>query len=308
MPLFGAHVSIAGGVHKALLAAQAHGMDTVQIFTGNPSKWPVRQPDSGSETAPPTGQGLPDEEVRLFRRTLRQTRLRFPTAHASYLINLASPEEVTYRRSVDAFVDEMQRAERLRLSYLVVHPGAYLDSSEEAGLVRVAAALDEIHARCPDFRIRVLLETTAGQGSTLGSRFEHLARILQLAANPDRLGVCFDTCHVFAAGHALAPASEYRATLRSFHKTVGFRWLRLFHVNDSLKPFGSHLDRHAHIGRGEMGLEPFRLLVNDPHFRNRPMILETAKEEGDETDMDAVNLATLRRLLQHPEEQSATGE
>lgn len=279
MPLFGAHMSIAGGCHNALLEAQARGCDSVQLFTRAPSQW--------------TGRDLSDEDVRLFRRTLRQTRLRQPMVHDSYLTNLASPDESLYRRSLETFLAEVQRVERLGLRYLVMHPGAHMDSGEEAGLVRVASALDEIHSRTPNCRVRVLLETTAGQGSTLGHRFEHLARILSLVAESDRLGVCFDTCHVFAAGYALSPAAEYQATLRAFDRTVGLGKLRVFHVNDSLKPLGSRVDRHAHIGRGELGLEPFRLLVNDRRFRNRPMILETAKED----DMDDVNLAILREMV-----------
>jgi deoxyribonuclease-4 len=245
-----------------------------------------------------SGRELGEDDVRLFRRTLRQTRLRRAMAHDCYLTNLASPEETLYRRSVETFRAELQRVERLGLRYLIMHPGAHLDSGEEAGLVRVAAALNEIHARTPGGKVRVLLETTAGQGSTLGHRFEHLARILELADQPERLGVCFDTCHVFAAGYALAPAAEYHATMRAFDRVIGLRRLCVFHVNDSLKPQGSRVDRHAHIGRGEMGLEPFRLLVNDRRFRNRPMILETPKENGEEGDMDAVNLATLRGLVQ----------
>jgi deoxyribonuclease IV len=283
MPLFGAHMSIAGGYHNALLIAQAHGCETVQLFTKNSNQW--------------NGKDLTDDDVRTFRRTLRQTRLRFPLAHDSYLINLASPDEALYRRSLEAFILEMRRAERLGLRYLVTHPGAHIDSGEEAGLARVARALDEVHQRCAGFRVQVLLETTAGQGSTLGHRFEHLARILGLVAEPERLGVCFDSCHVFAAGYALAPEKEYRATLRAFDRTIGLRRLRAFHVNDSLKPFGSRVDRHAHIGRGELGLEPFRLLVNDRRFRNRPMVLETPKEDTAEGDMDAVNLALLRSLV-----------
>ena len=283
MPLFGAHFSIAGGCHNALLLAQALNMDSVQLFTRAPGQW--------------SGRELGDDEVALFRRTLRQTKLRFPMAHDCYLTNLASPDEALYRRSVETFLAELQRVERLGLRYLIMHPGAHMDSGEEAGLARVAAALDEIHGRTPKGKVRVLLETTAGQGSTLGYRFEHLARILELAKEPERLGVCFDTCHVFAAGYALAPEKEYRATMRAFEHTIGLKRLRVFHVNDSRKPRGSRVDRHAHIGRGEIGLEPFRLLVNDRRFRNRPMILETPKEEGDEGDMDAVNLATLRGLL-----------
>ncbi len=283
MPLFGAHMSIAGGYHNALLQAQARGCEAVQLFTHAPNQWKAKE--------------LSEQESRLFRRTLRQTRLRQPTAHDCYLTNLASPDEALYRRSLETLLVELQRADRLGLRYLVMHPGAHLDSGEEAGLARVAAALDEIHNRFPACKVRVLLETTAGQGSTLGHRFEHLARILSLVSQADRLGVCFDTCHVFAAGYALAPAKEYKATMRAFERTIGLRRLRVFHVNDSRKPQGSLVDRHAHIGRGEMGLEPFRLLVNDRRFRDRPMILETPKEEGEESDMDAVNLATLRGLM-----------
>jgi deoxyribonuclease-4 len=283
MPLFGAHMSIAGGCHNALLAAQAQGCGTVQLFTKSSNQWDAKE--------------LTDADVELFRKTLRQSGLRCPTAHDSYLINLASPDDVLYRRSIEAFAIEVQRAERLGLSYLVTHPGAHIDSGEEAGLSRIAAALDEIHARFPGYKLQVLLETTAGQGSTLGHRFEHLKRILEVVKEPDRLGVCLDTCHVFAAGYALWPESEYRATMRVFDKLIGLPRLRVFHVNDSLKPLGSRVDRHAHIGRGHLGLEPFRLLVNDRRFRSRPMILETPKEEGDENDMDAVNLRVLRGLV-----------
>jgi deoxyribonuclease-4 len=277
-------MSIAGGCHNALLIAQAHGCATVQLFTKNSNQWNAKD--------------LTDAEVALFRQTLRQAKLRLPMAHDSYLINLASPDEALYRRSIEAFVMELHRAERLDLRYLVTHPGAHIDSGEEAGLARVAKALDEVHARCPDFRVQILLETTAGQGSCLGHRFEHLAQIFASVKNPERLGVCLDTCHVFAAGYPLAPEAEYRATMRTFDKIIGLRRLRVFHLNDSLKPCGSRVDRHAHIGRGHLGLEPFRLLVNDRRFSSRPMVLETPKEEGKENDMDAINLAVLRGLVQ----------
>src|SRR5262249_30618027 len=191
MPLLGAHMSIAGGLHNALLDAQAHGCSTVQLFTKNANQW----------NAPP----LTEDAVRLFRRTLRQTRLRLPIVHDSYLINLASPDDTLYRRSIEAFVDELNRAERSGARYLVTHPGAFINTDEETGLKRVASALDETHRRCPNYRVMVLLETTAGQGTTLGHRFEHLARILSQVAEPRRLGVCLDTCHVFAAGYALPP-------------------------------------------------------------------------------------------------------
>ncbi|MCS6852967.1 MAG: deoxyribonuclease IV [Gemmataceae bacterium] len=283
MPLFGAHMSIAGGYHRALLAARDHDCDTVQLFTKNSNQW--------------AGKEITDEEVRTFRRLLKETGLKLPVAHDSYLINLASPDDALFRRSVDAFVEELQRAERLGLRYLVTHPGAHMDAGEEAGLRRVAEALDEVHQRCPGFRAQVLLETTAGQGTTLGYRFEHLASILEKVRDPDRLGVCFDTCHVFAAGYPLAPEAAYRQTLREFDRLVGLSRLKVFHLNDSAKPLGSRVDRHAHIGRGHLGLEPFRLLVNDRRFRQKPMILETPKEATADGDMDQVNLRVLRGLL-----------
>jgi deoxyribonuclease-4 len=308
MPFFGAHCSISGGFHNALLEAQKLGCKTVQLFVSQPRQWPVSAVPA-EKTALRSGKfltknsnqwkarELTDEEVALFRRTLKKARLRFPTAHDSYLINLASAEKDLYRQSLEAFVIELQRAERLGLRYLVTHPGAHMNHGEEAGLARVAGALDEVHRRCPGYKVRILLETTAGQGSSLGHRFEQLARILELVKEPGRLGVCLDTCHVFAAGYPLAPAKEYQATMHQFDRVIGLSRLRAFHLNDSLKPFGSRVDRHAHIGRGQLGLEPFRLLVNDRRFRNRPMILETAKEEGDCKEMDSVNLATLRGLV-----------
>jgi len=218
-------------------------------------------------------------------------------AHDSYLINLASPDVLLYRKSIEAFIVEYERSERLGLRYLVTHPGSHVDSGEEAGLVRVAKALDEVHRRCAGFRVQVLLETTAGQGSNLGYRFEHLAKILALVADPSRVNVCLDTCHVFAAGYPLAPERDYRRTVWEFDHIIGLKRLRAFHLNDSQKPQGSRVDRHAHIGRGCMGLEPFRLLVNDRRFRNHPMILETPKEGADGRDMDPVNLRVLRGMV-----------
>ena len=192
---------------------------------------------------------------------------------------------------------ELQRAEQLGLAYLVMHPGAHVGSGEEAGLVRAAAGLDEIHSRCPNYRCQVLIETTAGQGTTLGRRFEEIGRIRSLVKASDRLGVCFDTCHVFAAGYALAPAEEYEKTMAEFDRTVGLDEPQSLSRQRQPKPLGSRVDRHAHVGRGCLGLEPFRLLVNDPRFQDRPMILETPKEEDDNDDMDTVNLNVLRGLV-----------
>jgi deoxyribonuclease IV len=283
MPLFGAHMSVAGGLHHALEAARDQGCPAVQLFTSNANRW--------------QGRPVSDSEVALFRRTRRACGVRVAVAHDSYLINLASPDDVLYRRSIEALLGEWTRAEQLGLNFLVIHPGAHLGSGEQVGLTRIARALDEVHERVAPGQVRVLLETTAGQGTTLGHRFEHLAAILKEMRAAARVGVCLDTCHVFAAGYSLSPEAEYRTTMRAFDKVLGLEQLRLFHLNDSLKPLGSRVDRHAHIGRGYLGLAPFRLIVNDRRFRTRAMILETAKEEGDETDMDAVNLATLRGLV-----------
>ena len=252
MPLFGAHMSVAGGCPNAVRRRASTSCDTVQLFTKNANQWNARP--------------FTDEEVRLFRKALHESGLRFATAHDSYLINLASPDEALYRRSVEAFVVEVQRAEQLGLAYLVMHPGAHVDSGEEAGLERVARALDEVHARCPDFRVRVLLETTAGQGTTLGHRFEHLAASWRRSRRPTGSASASTPATSSRPATPWRRARSTRPRWPTFDRIVGLEKLRVFHVNDSLKPLGSRVDRHAHIGRGCLGLEPFRLLVNDPRF------------------------------------------
>jgi deoxyribonuclease-4 len=283
-PPLGAHLSIAGGVVNAVLAAERLGCQTVQLFTKNSNQW------AGKPFAP--------DEPAEFRKALRRTRLKFATSHDSYLINLATADAVLWRRSVEAFVDELDRAETLGLTYLVTHPGAHVGAGEEAGLANVARAIDEVHARRPENKAKVLLELTAGQGTCLGCRFEHLAAILEQVRDPKRLGVCLDTCHAYAAGYAFGTAHEYAAMMDEFDRVIGLKRLKLFHLNDSQKPFGSRVDRHEHIGRGHIGLEPFRRIVNDPRFQKTPMILETPKEDADGTGMDPVNLATLRGLFE----------
>jgi deoxyribonuclease-4 len=283
MPLFGAHLSIAGGYYKALAAAREHECQAVQIFTKNSNQWAAK--------------ALTPEDIQLFRRHWGESDLHLSLAHDSYLINLASHDETLWRRSLDAFVIEMERAEALGLDFLVAHPGVAVDGDEKAGLARVARALDEVHRHCRQYHVMVLLETTAGQGNCLGHRFEHLAEIISRSRAPDRLGVCLDTCHVFAAGYPLAPAHDYRATMRSFDRIIGLDRLRAFHLNDSKKPLGSRVDRHAHIGQGCLGLEPFRCLVNDRRFHRHPMILETPKKGPGNEAMDKVNLKMLRALI-----------
>ncbi len=280
MPLFGAHLSTLRGLHNAITAATALQCGTLQIFTKNASHWSAKP--------------LTQDDINQFRRATSASKLKHLTVHDSYLINLASADDTIYTKSVNAFVDEMERAEALGISYLVTHPGSHTGSGEEAGLARVIQGYEEVHARCAGFNVRVLIETTAGQGTALGHRFEHLAAILQRAACADRMDVCFDTCHVFAAGYALAEVSDYATTFQQFDDLIGLSRLKLFHVNDSAKPFGSRVDRHASIGLGEIGEEAFRRLVTDPRFLDRPMILETPKKDDDGNEMDAINLGRLR--------------
>lgn len=283
MAILGAHMSIAGGYYKAVEAAARVGCDCVQLFTKNNNQWRAKE--------------LTDEDVDLFRTRLKELGIAHPIAHDSYLINLASPDRELWSKSIDAFVIEMLRAERLGIPFVVTHPGAYTTSSEEAGLKAVARALDEVHVQTRGIKSKCLLETTAGQGSCLGNRFEHLAAVIDLVKDPDRLGVCVDTCHVFAAGYPLGTEKDYKATMRALDKSIGVKLVKAFHLNDSLKPLGSRVDRHAHIGRGAMGKEPFRFLLNDRRFRKVPMYLETPKGEEKGKDLDAINLKTLRGLI-----------
>jgi deoxyribonuclease-4 len=283
MPLFGAHLSVAGGLHKAAEAARGLGMDTVQLFTSNPNAWAPKKPDPAA--------------VAAFKKAVADHAIQYPTSHDSYLINLAAPDDALWKKSIDAFVAELERSEELGLSYVVTHPGAHVGTGVEAGVARVVAALDIILERCAGFQVRVLLETTAGQGTTLGAKFEELAAMLGRVKRPERLGVCLDTCHVFAAGYPLAAEQEYADTIGAFDRLIGLQRLCLFHLNDSLKPFGSRVDRHAGIGLGEMGVEPFRRLVRDPRFTATPMVLETPKEDDAGNPMDPVNLAVLKGFL-----------
>lgn len=284
MSLLGAHMSIAGGYYKAVEAAAACACDCVQLFTKNNNQWRAKP--------------ITAEDVSRFRQALAELRISHPISHNSYLINLAAPDGELWRKSIDAMAVELQRAESLGIPYVVAHPGAYTTSSEQAGLERVAAALDEVHRQTPKLAAQTLLETTAGQGTCLGWKFEHLAAILDSVERPERLGVCVDTCHIFAAGYPLQTPREYRATMQALDAAVGLDRVKAFHLNDSKKPFGSRVDRHEHIGAGCLGLEPFRHLLRDRRFRNIPMYLETEKGERDGVSWDAINLATLRGLME----------
>ncbi len=283
MPLLGAHMSIAGGYYKAVKAAAELGMDTVQIFTKNNNQWRAK--------------ALTDEDVRLFKEAMAESGLRIPCAHDSYLINVASPQDELWEKSLDALVVEMERAEALGLAGVVMHPGSYVDSSEDAGLKRIVKALNEAIKRTKGFAVEFWLENTAGQGTNLGHRFEHLKALIDGVKDDTRIGVCIDTCHTFAAGYGLKSKADYTATIDELDDVIGLDRVRAFHLNDSKKPQGSRVDRHDHIGEGELGLDPFKHVLNDKRFAKLPMYLETKKEDRDGEPMDAVNLRTLRSLI-----------
>jgi deoxyribonuclease IV len=284
MPLLGAHQSIAGGYYKAVEIAQRTGCDCVQIFTKNNNQWRAKP--------------ISPEEAQRFRQTLAALKIGDPISHDSYLINLASPDDELWKKSIDAFVIELQRAEQLGIAYVVTHPGSYTTSSEAAGLKRIIKALNEVHRQTKGIAAKCLLENTAGQGSNLGWRFEHLATILGGVRDPERLGgVCIDTCHTFAAGYAMSTEKEFKATLRELDQVVGLDRVKAFHLNDSKAKFGARVDRHAAIGRGEIGLEAFRVLMNDRRFRRTPMYLETPKGVEGGEDLDVINLRVLRGLI-----------
>ena len=280
MPLFGAHFSIAGGLTNAVATAVRFQCGTLQLFTKNASQWACKP--------------IADTDAQAFRKAAKSAKLKLLTAHDSYLINLASPDGELFRKSVDAFAVEWERAEQLGLSYLVTHPGAHVGSGDTAGLQRVIEALDIASGRCEGLKVRILLETTAGQGTTLGHRFEHLAAIREGVRAPERFGVCLDTCHVFAAGYPIHTDDGFAATFQEFDDVIGLDSLKLFHVNDSVKSLGSRVDRHAGLGLGEIGEGAFRMLVNDARFDALPMILETPKEGPDGEELDPINLAKLR--------------
>ena len=283
MPI-GAHMSISGGMHKALERGKEVGCETVQLFVKSNMQWKATP--------------LTDEVAAQFKEVRRETGISPLVAHLSYLVNLAATDPKTRTRSHQTFPIEHDYTERLGIEYLVIHPGAHMGAGEDAALKKIAGFLNRLHSKTAGYQAKVLLETTAGQGTYVGHRFEHLARILEMLDEPERVGVCYDTCHTFAAGYDIRTESAYRKTFREFNRIVGVKWLKVFHLNDSKAPFESRVDRHEHIGRGHLGLEPFRLLLNDRRFRKLPMILETPKGEEKGESFDATNLRTLRSLIE----------
>ena len=280
-PLLGAHMSIAGGVSEALIRGRDTGCECVQIFTKSSRQW-VSKPYA-------------NEEVAAFKRVLGETGIKMVIAHDSYLINMGAPDENMRRKSVAGFIDELERCELLGVPFLIAHPGAHVGSGEDAGIRTIAKSLSEAHKACAGFKVEVALEITAGQGSNLGYKFEQMGQIFDATHENERLRLCFDTEHAFAAGYDLRSDEGYERTFAELDEHVGLDRLVAFHINDSLKPFHSRVDRHEHIGKGHLGLDPFRRLVNDPRFAGIPMCLET--EPGPEMKDITADLRQLHDLL-----------
>jgi len=276
-------MSIAGGFENAFAAGVRVGCDCLQIFVKNQRQWRAPQ--------------LCDSHVAAFEAAARQTGLAPVIAHASYLLNLASPDAMTRLKSIHAMVDELGRCEALGVSALIFHPGAHLGSGIETGIKRVAGSLNEVHDRCPGYRTLILLETTAGQGTAVGHRFEQLAAIIDRVSDSERLGVCLDTCHLFAAGYDFRKPEDYAVMVGKLDSVIGLSNIKCIHLNDSKRDLGSRVDRHEHIGKGKIGKQGFVHFVNDKRFAHVPMIIETPKgKDGRGTDLDKVNLKRLRSL------------
>jgi deoxyribonuclease-4 len=277
-------MSISGGLYKAPLKGREAGCQVIQIFTRNRNRWKSKK--------------LPTKEIDLFHKACEETSIRVVAAHSSYLINLASTRSHVFEKSVHALLQELERAELLEIPYLVMHPGAHVGGGEKKGLKRIAVALNDVLERTSDYRVKILLETTAGQGTSLGYRLEHLAEILEMTESQDRLGICMDTCHAFAAGYDFRTAKAYRQFLKEFDRILGLDRLGLFHINDSKNGLGSRVDRHEHPGAGCIGLKPFSFFLNDPKLAHLPFLIETPKGKNkDGLDWDRVNLNLLRSLI-----------
>jgi len=281
--MFGSHLSVAGGLHNALIQARKLRMDCVQLFTRNQRRWQVGP--------------LTDEQVDLWHQHLRRTRIKRTVSHNSYLINLASPASEVRNRSIEAFRHELLRCEALGIRYVVMHPGAFIEGGPAAGLRRVALALNRLHRQLPGLRVRTCLEVTAGQGTCLGWRFEHLHRIIDQTRQPERLAVCLDTAHLLAAGYDLTSAEGAASVLAECDRTLCLDRVAVIHLNDSRTQRGSRVDRHEHIGKGHVSRHAFKVFVTARRFASVPKILETPKGENPRgVDWDVINLRAVRRL------------
>jgi deoxyribonuclease-4 len=279
--LLGAHMSTGGGVHTAIERACSIQCTAMQMFVKNNMQWFARP--------------LAREEIRAFIKHQKRSELLSIFAHANYLINLAAINPQFHANSLRSLSEELIRADQLELPFLVLHPGAHLGAGEEAGLNRIVASIDKVFAGIPKVKTRIALETTAGQGSCLGHTFEQIAYIIGNVREPERLCVCLDTAHVFAAGYDISSEAAVRKTFRDFDRVIGFNRLAAVHLNDSKTVRGSRVDRHQHIGKGRIGLDAFRFIMRDRRFRKIPKVLETPKEKN--LAEDVVNLKTLRALL-----------
>ncbi|MBI3325694.1 MAG: deoxyribonuclease IV [Nitrospinae bacterium] len=285
----GAHMSISGGVEKAAVRAQEVGCETMQIFTKNSNQWKAKP--------------LAPAEITAFRDTCAAAGITPVIAHSAYLINLAAPDDALYEKSIQAFLDELHRCELLGIPSLVVHPGAHMGTGEEVGLRRMAAAITRVHREAPHLQASIVLEVTAGQGTTLGHTFEQFAALLGQVEEPDRIGFCLDTCHLLAAGYDFRTRQGYDHMLETWDALIGIARIRVIHLNDSKKDLGSRVDRHEHIGQGAIGTGGFELLLNDRRLRELPMILETPKEDN----ADVRNLHMLRSLIHSSPSPSGRG-
>jgi deoxyribonuclease-4 len=280
--LLGAHFSIAKGLHQALYEAETYGCTALQIFTKNSITWKERT--------------LTREEIHRFDQVRKQTGITSIASHTSYLINLATPERKKHVMSCNALKQELIRSSMLDIPFVVLHPGAHLGKGKDQGIDKIALSINKIFDQIPDTQIRLLLETTAGQGSGLGHTFEQLALIRDKIVNRNRIGICLDTSHVFAAGYDIRTPETYRKVMDTFDAIIGLENLYVIHLNDSKKELGSRVDRHEHIGRGYIGIKAFELLMNDMRFWDIPKIIETPKQKGG-PDTDKMNLNRLRSLV-----------
>ncbi|MCB0182232.1 MAG: deoxyribonuclease IV [Anaerolineae bacterium] len=279
--LLGAHVSVAGGVDTSFKRAVELNCTAFQIFTKSNRQWKAKP--------------LNPEEIERYHEQQVETGITPVICHASYLLNLGTADDAVWQKSIEALIVELERCERLKIPYLVIHPGAHLKAGVEAGLARVSQGLDIVHERLPEVEVKVAVEITAGQGTTLGSTFEEINQIITACQQSDRLAVCFDTCHALAAGYEFRTPESYRTMIDTFDQVVGIDRLTVIHVNDSVKDLGSRVDRHTHIGEGCIGLEPFGYFLNDARFQKVPFLLETPVDKDPEDNLR--NLAALRGLI-----------
>jgi deoxyribonuclease-4 len=279
--LLGAHMSISGGVFNAIKHGVNTGCTSIQIFTKNNNQWRAKP--------------LTDDEIEKFLNAQKESGIAPVVAHTAYLINLGSPNEDVYQKSLAGLIDEIERAYKLKIADLVLHPGSPLDQGEEYGMKKIIESLNHCIDKTPDAKTRVALECTAGQGSHLGFRFEQIAEMIDGVENKSRVSVCVDTCHIFAAGYDIRTKDAYEAMIATFKKVIGLKYLKVIHLNDSIKALGSRVDRHTHIGQGEIGKDAFKFIMQDERLTGIPKLLETPKD-GEEYEADKKNLAILRKF------------